>query len=408
MKNIGIEKIKVYPTSLQLNLDDLAKARLYDVDYMHKELMVERRGINPGWEDPVTMAVNAAKTMLSEEDIASIGLLIVSSESSLDQEKALSSWVFHYLGLKSTCRHFELKIACYSCTAALRMAMSWLSSGMAKKGQKALIINTDESLISLHKPWEYNSGAGAVAMLISDKPDFLLMENGKFGVYAHEVTDVIRPIPWLEIANNEISLFSYMEALDGAYQNYLENVGEVDFKTYFNYAIYHVPFSGISLRAHKQLMNIHTHASKKEIIEDYNTRVLASINYTNKIGATYGGSIYIAMLGLIDSLNVKVNDRLGVYSYGSGSCAEYYSALVGENAKQIAQKSGLADMLKNRFEIDVTQYEKLEMERDTNRKLSDYKPNFDSITGLYEKMYEGKNLLVFKGAENYYRQYEFS
>ena len=114
MKPIGIEKIRVYPTALQLNLDRLAEARGYDVAYMHKELMVERRGVNPPWEDPVTMAVNAAKPMLTPEDIASIGLLIVASETSLDQEKALSSWVLQHLGLPNHCRHFEIKIACYA------------------------------------------------------------------------------------------------------------------------------------------------------------------------------------------------------------------------------------------------------------------------------------------------------
>jgi len=409
MKKLGIEKIRVYPTSLQVDLDELAIARGYDVDYMHRELMVEKRGINPAWEDSVTMAVNAAKPMLTPEDIASIGLLIVSSETSLDQEKALSSWIFHHLGLPSTCRHFELKIACYSCTAALRMAMSWLDSGMAKKGQKALIINTDESLISLEKPWEYNSGAGAVAMLISDQPDFLTIEDGKFGIYAHDVTDVIRPLPWLEIANNEISLFSYMEALDGAYEDYLTNVGDIDFKSYFNYNIYHVPFSGISFRAHKQLMSYHTDADNKEIREDYNRRVLPSITYTNKIGATYGGSIYIAILGLINSVaEIKAGDRLGVYSYGSGSCAEYYSAIVGEKSKEIAQQSGLAELLANRFKINIVEYELLENERDRNRRLSTFKPDFDSIPGLYESKYRGKNLLVFKGATDYYREYEFS
>ncbi|MGZ4060703.1 MAG: hydroxymethylglutaryl-CoA synthase family protein, partial [Bacteroidia bacterium] len=134
MKKYGIEKIRVYPTALQLDLEVLAKERGYDVAHMKKELMVEKRGVNPPWEDTVTMAVNAAKPMLSQEDIDSIGLLILATETGLDHEKSLSSWVFHYLGLPSACRHFEVKIACYSGTAALKMAVSWLSSGMVKKG----------------------------------------------------------------------------------------------------------------------------------------------------------------------------------------------------------------------------------------------------------------------------------
>jgi 3-hydroxy-3-methylglutaryl CoA synthase len=408
MKPLGIEKIRVYPTALQLNLDSLAGVRGYDVAYMHKELMVERRGVNPPWEDPVTMAVNAAKPMLTPEDIDSIGLLIVSSESGLDQEKSLSSWVFHHLGLKSSCRHFEIKIACYAGTAALRMAMAWLGSPLAKKGQKALIINTDESLISLHKPWEYNSGGGAVAMLISDQPDFFAYEDGKFGIYAHDVTDVIRPLPWLEIANNEISLFSYMEALAAAYENYEENVGAIDFTSYFNYNVYHVPFSGISFRAHKQLMSINTDASAAEVREDFNRRVQPSLCYADKIGATYGGSIFIALLGLIDTVDVQPNDRIGIYSYGSGSCAEFYSGLVGEKSKEAARQAGLQALLNNRFELTVAQYELLENERVKIRQSSDCTVNRDLIPGLYETAYQGKELLIYTGATEYCRSYEVS
>jgi len=96
MKKYGIEKITGLPTALQLNLEDLARARNYDVEHMRKDLMVQKRSVNPPWEDTVTMAVNAAKPMLTKEDIASIGLLIVGTETALDGEKSLSSWVLQH------------------------------------------------------------------------------------------------------------------------------------------------------------------------------------------------------------------------------------------------------------------------------------------------------------------------
>lgn len=409
MAKIGIEKIRVYPTAFQLNLEALAIARNYDVNYMQKELKVNQRGVNPTWEDPVTMAVNAAKPMLTADDIASIGLLIVATETSLDQEKALSSWVFYFLGLQSTCRHFEIKIACYSGTTAIKMAMSWLNSGMAKPGQKALVITTDESLNSMHEPWEFILGAGAVAMLISHQPDFLEIEFEKFGVHSHEVTDVIRPLPWLEGGNSELSLYSYMEALAGAYEDYEENVGEIDFLKYFDYNIYHLPFSGISFRAHKQLMRMNTNATNQQIMENYNTRVLPSIYYSSQIGATYGGSVYLAILGLVASVDdVKPENRIGIFSYGSGSCAEYYSAIIGEKAKEIVIQSNLDEILLNRVPLAVEQYEYLETERTIRRQVADYDPDFTFGDSVYDKAYKGKNLLVFKGSKGYYRTYEFS
>lgn len=408
MKQYGIEKIRVYPTALQLDLEVLAKERGYDVDHMRKELMVQQRGVNPSWEDPVTMAVNAAKPMLSKEDIDSIGLLIVATETGLDQEKSLSSWVFHFLGLPSACRHFEVKIACYSGTAAVKMAIGWLASGMARKGQKALVITTDESLNSLLKPWEYICGGGSVAMLISDQPDFLSFELDKSGIYAHEVADVIRPLPWLETGNSEHSLFSYMEALAAAYDDFVLNVGEVDFKTYFDYNIYHVPFSGISFRAHKLLMRLSDDATDEAIAADYKNKVLPSIAYARKIGATYGGSIFLALLGLIDTVEVKANNRIGVFSYGSGSCAEFYTVLVTEKSKEIAKRSGLKELLADRYTISVKEYEKMEEARERRIKEGDFTPDLNEFQGLYDKAFKGKGLLVYKGSKGFYRSYGFS
>ncbi len=408
-KKYGIEKIRIYPTALQLDLVTLANARGYDVAHMKKELMVEKRGVNPPWEDTVTMAVNAAKPMLTQEDIDSIGLLILATETGLDHEKSLSSWVFHYLGLPSACRHFEVKIACYSGTAALKMAVSWLSSGMVKKGQKALVITTDESLNSIHKPWEYVCGGGSVALLVSDKPDFLELEINKFGIYAHEVADVIRPLPWLETGNSEHSLFSYMEALAATYEDYELNVGSIDFKTYFKQNVYHVPFSGISFRAHKLLMQMSSDASIEEVNESFKNKVLPSITYSKDIGGTYGGSVFVALLATIDTVSdLKANDRIGIFSYGSGSCAEFYSVLVTERSKEVAKNAGLKGLLSNRYKITVEQYEEMEIDRERRIKDADFDPDFNSVSGLYDAAYKGKGLLIYKGSKGYYRSYDFS
>jgi hydroxymethylglutaryl-CoA synthase len=407
-KKYGIEKISVYPTALQLDLETLANARGYDVEHMRKELMVAKRGVNPPWEDSVTMAVNAAKPMLTKEDIDSIGLLIVASETGLDGEKALSSWVLEHLGLPSTCRHFEVKIACYSGTAALKMAIGWLSSGMVRKGQKALIITTDESLNSIHKPWEYVCGGGSVAMLVSDKPDFIEIEVEKFGVYAHEVADVIRPLPWLETGNSEHSLFSYMEALAATYEDYELNVPGVDFNTYFKNMVYHVPFSGISFRAHKQLMRMSADATIEEVNESFKAKVLPSITYSKDIGGTYGGSVFVALLATIDHVDLKANDRIGVFSYGSGSCAEFYSVLVTEKSKEVAKKAGLKTILENRYKITVPQYEAMETDRERRIKESDFTPDYNMVPGLFDAAFKGKGLLIYTGSKGYYRNYEFS
>ncbi len=409
IKQYGIEKINVYATQLQLDLGLLATARGYNTAHLEKELMVKQRAINPPWEDTVTMAVNAAKPMLTAEDIQSVGLLIVATETGLDHEKSISSWVLAHLGLPSSCRHFEVKIACYAGTAALQMALAWLRSGLVKPGKKALVITSDESLIAIGKPWEYVCGAGAVALLVSDKPAFLEIEAGCSGIYAHEVADVIRPLPWLETGNSEHSLFSYMEALAETWAEFTVNVPVEDALNHFTAHVYHVPFSGIAYRAHKQWMRQVGDYTTGEIKDSFEQKVAPSILYPQRIGGTYAGSIFVAMLSLVDNMpELAAGNRIAVFSYGSGSCAEYYSAKVTKHTKQVAANACLGAYLSNRITIGVLEYEKMEQMREERLKSSDFTPDEQMVPGLFEAKYQGKGLLIYKGSKNYYRNYAFS
>src|SRR4051812_10671295 len=186
MTPVGIERIRCYPTTLALHMEDLCAARGFDADYVRRDLLVEARGVNPPWEDPVTMAVNVAKPMLEGIDPYEIGLLIVGSESGVDQEKPISTWVHRYLGLGPRCRNFEAKHACYATTGCLQIALGWLASGLAGD-QKALLINTDQSLLALGQPYEPVTGAGAVALLLSKTPRLIGYELGRNGIHASEV-----------------------------------------------------------------------------------------------------------------------------------------------------------------------------------------------------------------------------
>ena len=60
-KRVGIEKIYAYPTTLSLDMVALAEARGVSPSHPLEDLWVESRSLNPVWEDPVTMAVNAAR-----------------------------------------------------------------------------------------------------------------------------------------------------------------------------------------------------------------------------------------------------------------------------------------------------------------------------------------------------------
>jgi 3-hydroxy-3-methylglutaryl CoA synthase len=408
MTRIGLDRISVYPGSLSLSMPELCAARGHDPANIRDVMMVDERSVNTIWEDPVTMAVNAAAPLFDEEDPARIGLLIVSSESGVDQEKPMSTWVHRYLGLPRACRNFELKHACYGGTAALRMALGWIASGEAD-GRKALVISTDQSRPHFGKPWEFVMGAGAAALLVSDRPRLLEVEEKASGVYTNEVSDLTRPTSQVETGNSETSLLSYLEALEGAFDDYLLKRPDAQaYDTYFQRNIYHVPFGGMGFRAHKTLLRRIGISAKREAWSHFERSTLPSLRYVRRMGATYGSSTFIALLALLQTGDLSAGDRVGMFSYGSGCCAEFWSGLVGPHSRQTALRADLGALLDRRRRLSVPEYEAIETERIATVDSGDFEPALDGLGGWYERYYAGRRLLVFRGMKDYYRRYEWS
>jgi len=114
-------------------------------------------------------------------------------------------------------------------------------------------------------------------------------------------------------------------------------------------------------------------------------------------------------LGTIDTVaDLKAGDRMGIFSYGSGSCAEFYSALITPKSKEVAKQAGIQQLLDKRYSITVAQYEAMEADRERRIKEGDFEPNYNMVPGLYDAAYKGKGLLIYKGSKGYYRTYGFS
>ncbi|PWU11186.1 MAG: hydroxymethylglutaryl-CoA synthase [Terriglobia bacterium] len=405
----GIEKIGVYPGSLALAMPDLCAAREQDPIKIRDAMMIDERSINPLWEDPVTMAVNAANSLLEGEDREKIELLIVASESGVDQEKPISTWAHRYLGLTPHCRNFELKHACYGGTAGLQMAASWVASGVSP-GAKALIITTDQSRTHLGKPWEFVLGAGAAAILVSDQPRLVELELGKSGYWTYEIADLTRPTAKVETGNSETSLISYLEALEGAYAHFLCRAKpESDFDTYFQRHVYHAPFGGMTWRAHRTLLREWKTLSRDESWAHFQHKSLSALRYLRRMGGTYSGSTFIGLLAMIEAdAGIRAGDRIAVFSYGSGSCAEFYCVKACEGAREIARAQCVTQKLDARRRLSVAEYECLERRRSDLVDEGDYQTLGHSPSDWFEAHYQGKGLLIYSGMRDYYRQYEWS
>lgn len=411
---VGIEKIFAYPCTLSLDMVALAEAREVSPSHPLDDLWVESRSLNPVWEDPVTMAVNAARGVLEGEDPEQIELVVVGTESSVDFGKPISSWVQRLAGVGPNCRNFETKHACYGGTGGLMAAAHWVASGF-NRGKKALVVCSDQSRMHLGKPWEFVLGAGATAMLISDKPEFLEFELGRNGYWTNEISDTYRPTAHDEVGHADTSLFGYLEAVEGSAEHFMEVAGVQDYDAEFARHVYHVPFGAMTYRAHRAVMRRWgtQKLSTKQIREHFERKSKPGLKYNRRYGGTYTSATFLALMGTISAAeDLNPGDGISVFSYGSGSCSEFYPVKVGARARQIVDAVDLDGRLDARQPVTVPEYEAIEQTRATYVANPNFETDKHGPEGAWaehwRRAYAGKGLCVLDGVDGWERRYRLS
>lgn len=412
--NAGIEALNIYCGSAALDVSVLAKARNLDNDRFEKLLMKEKTIPMP-YEDPVSNGVNAAKPIidrLSEEEKNSIDLLITCTESGIDFGKSMSTYIHHYLGLNRNCRLFELKNACYSGTAGFQMAINYILS-QTSPGRKALVICTDIIRMGLVEGSmelsfvEPSAGSGAVAMLISDHPVVFQIDKGATGYYGYEVMDTCRPVPDQEAGDADLSLLSYLDCCENAFKEYQKRVEGVDYETTFDYLAFHTPFGGMIKGAHRANMRKFKRVKPDYIEADFNKRVIPSLKYCQRVGNMMGATTHLALASAIDNGEFDRPKRLGIFSYGSGCCSEFYSGIVTSKSQEKLRQFNLSKHLDERHLLTMSEYERT---FEVNSKLKFGTKNYKVDLSLFPDTFRyvvGKNRLVFSEIKDFHRKYEW-
>src|SRR5206468_8146532 len=228
MSSVGIEAVNVFAGNAFLNVEKLAGHRNLDMSRFANLLMKEETVALP-YEDPVTFGVNAARPLvdaMSPDEKDRIEMVITATESAIDFGKSMSTYFHKLLGLNRNCRLFELKNACYSGVAALQMAVNFVLS-QTSPGAKVLVIASDISRLitveggeSLTRDWSFfepSSGAGAAAVIVSDRPYVFQVDAGANGYYGYEVMDSCRPVPDSEAGDADLSLLSYLDCFEKSF-----------------------------------------------------------------------------------------------------------------------------------------------------------------------------------------------
>jgi len=418
MSLVGIEAMNAFAGSAFLNVGKLAEHRNLDTTRFANLLMKEKTVALP-FEDPITFGVNAAKPLIdamSPEERDRIELVITCTESAFDFGKSMSTYFHRLLGLNRNCRLFEVKNACYSGVAGLQMAANFILS-QASPGAKALVIATDiarflteEGGDALTQDWSFfepSAGAGAVAMIVSDTPHVFRIDVGASGYYGYEVMDTCRPLPDSEAGNADLSLLSYLDCCESAYNEYTKRVQGADYATTFGYLAMHTPFGGMIKGAHRDMMRKLVKAKPKDIEADFQRRVVPGLTHCQRVGNIMGATTMLSLASTIEHGEFAGPQRIGVFSYGSGCCSEFFSGVATQEGQERIRAQRIGEQLARRYELTMEDYENVLVNSHAvkfgtrNVELpTDFLPEARRV--------HGKGTLYLTGIKEFQRQYEWA
>ena len=348
---IGIDKIGFATSPYVLRLKDLAAARDTDPEKLSKGLLLKEQSVAPITEDIVTLAATAADDILTDEDKEAIDMVILATESGIDQSKAAAVFVHGLLDIQPFARSFEMKEACYAATAALDYAKLHVEKFPQSK---VLVIASDIAKYGIGTPGEPTQGAGAVAMLISQNPRILSFNDDNVA-QTRDVMDFWRPnYATTPFVNGIYSTQQYLDSLKTTWAEYQKRTGLA--LTDFAAVCFHLPYPKLALKGLKKILDKSVPEEKKDQLQ-YNFD--QSILYSQRVGNIYTGSLFLGLLSLLENdPQLKAGDRIALFSYGSGAVSEIFSANLVPGFEQLLDHKRM-ERLDQRTVLSVSDYERL-------------------------------------------------
>ena len=345
---IGIDQITFATTPFYITMDDLADARQVDPNKYKIGIGQERQAVVPPTQDIVTLGAQAA-SKLSLKSLRNVSTLIVATESGVDNSKASGIYIKRLLGLNDYIRVVETKEACYSATAALQFARGIVA---LNPSENVLVIAADIARYGLNTPAEVTQGAGAVAMIISQNPRFLTIENTSVA-YTKDIMDFWRPLYSMEAyVDGKYSNQVYVDFFLKTYHRYVQLTGRslADFAA----LIFHLPYTKMGKKGLDGLLQ----DDSSPVAERLRNNLAAEQKVSRQVGNLYTGSLYLGLISLLQNGDVTPGERIGLFSYGSGAEGEFYSGILQPDYRnQIGDD--LLQTLQKRHQLSIGEYEKM-------------------------------------------------
>jgi len=422
----GIDDISIYIPQLYLDASDFAKARGLDPAKLERGLGIGQMAIVDTNQDPAVLAANACLKVMQKNKITpdQIGRLYVATESSFDESKAMNSYVIGMLeqvyGQETFghCGGIECKFACVSGSYALYDNANWIRAGEADD-KHALVVVSDIAKYDMGSSGEVTQGAGAVAMLLNDKPRLLTFDPKVTSTSIKNEYDFYRPFgKETPIVHGQYSNLLYLIQVKNAltdYKNKVKRTGLITIKDdetildYIDYLNMHLPYSNMGKKALAYLVrhewrsiprwkNIieqigmnepvpkdprgtiesvladadfmakdheftKLFSKTKEYMEIYESKLSSSLIASKMIGNLYTASLYLGFRSSLEfeyqkGINLE-GKRVGFCSYGSGASAMIFSGVIQPEYEQVVKEMNLETELGPRTKLTLEEYEEL-------------------------------------------------
>lgn len=345
---IGIDKMAFATSNQYIDLRQLAERRGEDPDKYTIGIGQDRQAVVLPTQDIVTLGATAAQKLLTPTIANRISTVMVATESGIDNSKASAIYIKDLLGLGDFVRTVELKEACYSATAALQFAKGLV---MLNPQETVLVIAADIARYGLQTPGEVTQGAGAVAMLVSRDPHILALEPTTVA-YSKNVMDFWRPLYATEaLVDGKYSNSVYVDFFKQTFNRYQQLTGRQ--LEDFGALLFHLPYTKMGKKGLEGLLQGRDDAQAQLMRK----QLAASQTYCRQVGNLYTGSLYLALMSLLQNGQVAAGQRLGLFSYGSGAEGEFYSGILQPGFK--AALNDVSSDLANRQAVSLDAYEEM-------------------------------------------------
>lgn len=387
---VGIDKMSLYIPEYFVNMVDLANERGIDPDKFTIGIGQSRMAVPPIWQDIVSMGANAANRILNDNDRAEIDQVIFATESSFDYSKSAATFIHQLLGINKYAKSYEIKQACYAGTAGLNIAINYVR---LNPDRKVLVIASDVARYGLKTNAEATQGAGAVAMLVSANPRILTIDPDSYS-YTDNQFDFWRPEYASEaMVNGKFSNELYYDVFNQVMQQVslevLDNLEAVAF---------HMPYTKMPIKVLNAYEEVVDDKNASIRIKRWRNHIPAAQDLSRQVGNIYTGALYLSLISmLISDESLKAGDRIGLFSYGSGTVGEFLTATVEPEYLNMLNKDWIITHFYRRRELTVAEYEKM---------FNETVPQIDGVIEIKTKSSEREFYLAL--VDEHRRYYRFN